>query len=233
MTQHDSAKSSHHALGSDVPQESRSSSLNMTPGANDQVKQAAGQLAGQAQHTATQLTDQARQRVSAQLTDQKGRAAEGLSSVAQALRQSGGQLRDQNQQNITVYFDQAAAQVERLSNYLQRRDLGQLIDDGERFARRQPALFLGGAFVLGLLGARFLKSSRPEPTNGYAASASMADQRRGYASSYANADPHEPVAVHEYDAATPPGSYRTPPDRSMFGRPPAREGAPSDSQREE
>jgi len=26
--------------------------------------------------------------------------------------------------------------------------------------RREPALFLGGAFALGLLGARFLKSSR-------------------------------------------------------------------------
>ena len=29
----------------------------------------------------------------------------------------------------------------------------------ERYARQQPALFLGGAFVLGLLGARFLKST--------------------------------------------------------------------------
>ena len=34
--------------------------------------------------------------------------------------------------------------------------------DAQRLARRQPALFVGGAFALGLLGARFLKSSSPE-----------------------------------------------------------------------
>jgi hypothetical protein len=34
-----------------------------------------------------------------------------------------------------------------------------MIQEVERFARRQPALFLGGAFTLGLIAARFLKSS--------------------------------------------------------------------------
>ena len=32
--------------------------------------------------------------------------------------------------------------------------------DLENLARRQPAIVLGGALVLGLIGARFLKSSR-------------------------------------------------------------------------
>jgi hypothetical protein len=93
---------------------------------------------------------------------QKDRAAEGLGSVAQALRQTGQQLQGQNQEAFTSYIDRAASQVDRFSTYLQQKDMGQLVYDVERFARRQPALFLGGAFVLGLLGARFLKSSSPE-----------------------------------------------------------------------
>lgn len=36
----------------------------------------------------------------------------------------------------------------------------ELAADVEGFTRRQPALFMGGAFVLGLTTARFLKSSR-------------------------------------------------------------------------
>jgi hypothetical protein len=47
-----------------------------------------------------------------------------------------------------------------VSNYLQNTDVSEMVDRTEEFARRRPALFLGGAFALGLLGARFLKSSR-------------------------------------------------------------------------
>ena len=40
-----------------------------------------------------------------------------------------------------------------------KRDLTELMDDVNRFARRQPALFVGAAFAAGALAARFLKSS--------------------------------------------------------------------------
>jgi hypothetical protein len=119
-------------------------------------------VAGQAKDAAGQIADQARQQATSQLSSQKTRAAEGLGSVAQALRQTSQQLQGQDQGAITSYIDQAASQVDRFSNYLQQKDVRQMADDVERFARRQPALFLGGAFVLGLLGARFLKSSSPQ-----------------------------------------------------------------------
>jgi hypothetical protein len=68
---------------------------------------------------------------------------------------------------VTNYIEQAADQVERLSSYLQGNDLGRLVGDVERFARRQPAVFLGGMFLAGLIGARFLKSSQPQPQYDY------------------------------------------------------------------
>jgi len=147
-----------------------------------QVKETVGQVAGQAQQAAGQVVDQARQQVSSRLVGQKDRAAEGLISVAHALRQTSQQLREQDQQAVTGYIESAASQVERISNYLKHNDLGGLIDDVEHFARRQPALFLGGTFVLGLLGARFLKSSRP-PTGApgrYPGSTTLARRQPDY-----------------------------------------------------
>jgi uncharacterized protein YjbJ (UPF0337 family) len=146
-----------------------------------QVKETVGQVTEQAQQAAGQVVGQARQQVSTRLASQKDRAAEGLTSVAHALRQTGQQLRAQDQQAATGYIETAASQVERISNYLKQNDLGGLIDDVERFARRQPALFLGGTFVLGLLGARFLKSSRPSTGYGqYPGSTALAQRQPMY-----------------------------------------------------
>ena len=60
--------------------------------------------------------------------------------------------------------------MQRAADYLDRTDSREMMHHTEQFARRQPALFLGGAFGLGLIAARFLKSSRrndQEETGGY------------------------------------------------------------------
>jgi uncharacterized protein YjbJ (UPF0337 family) len=161
MTQQSSSSSRQAKTSSATSQEGQHTPSDATREMTGQVKETVGQVADQAQHAAGQVVDQARQQVSSRLVDQKDRAAEGLTGVAHALRQTSQQLREQDQQAVTGYIESAASQVERISNYLKQNDLGGLIDDVENFARRQPALFLGGTFVLGLLGARFLKSSRP------------------------------------------------------------------------
>ena len=50
-----------------------------------------------------------------------------------------------------------------------------MIDEVEAFARRNPPLFLGAAFGLGVLAVRFLKSSRQQQAGG----ASSGYQRGG------------------------------------------------------
>lgn len=42
---------------------------------------------------------------------------------------------------------------------MRERDANELIGEAENLARSRPAVFLGGAFVLGVAAARFLKSS--------------------------------------------------------------------------
>jgi hypothetical protein len=71
-------------------------------------------------------------------------------------------LRKQGQDSVAQYADKAADQVERFSGYLRETDVDEIMEEVRGFARRRPALFLGGAATLGFLGTRFLKSSSQE-----------------------------------------------------------------------
>jgi hypothetical protein len=106
------------------------------------------------------LMDRVRQGANSQLSSQKNKATDGIGTVAQAVRQTTQHLRDQQHDTIARYVDEAANQLERVSNQLRDKDVGELMQDAQRFARRRPAVFIGSAFAIGLLGARFLKSSR-------------------------------------------------------------------------
>jgi hypothetical protein len=107
----------------------------------------------------TSLRD-ARDRAASSLGDSKGRVADQFGAVAHAFRQAGDQLRNEGQSDrIAGLTDAMARQADQAAEYLRRADGEILRRDVERLARRQPALVLGGAFVAGLIGARFLKSS--------------------------------------------------------------------------
>ncbi len=126
------------------------------------VKDGAGEVAEGVKDLATGVAGQLKKSAESQLTGGKERAAESLETVAEALRHTGEHLRSKDEATfITDYVEVAADKVEAASEYLQDRNFGQIVRDIESFARREPALFLGGAFVAGLIGGRFLKSSRP------------------------------------------------------------------------
>jgi hypothetical protein len=94
-----------------------------------------------------------------ELSSQKGRATGELDAVAHAVRDASHRLRDEHHESVATYVEGAAAGLERLSRAIRDKDLNELLHDAQRLARRQPAWFLGGSFALGLLAARFLKSS--------------------------------------------------------------------------
>jgi predicted amidohydrolase YtcJ len=130
----------------------------------DQAKAKTGEVVDQAKQAAGSVVDQAKQTATSQVSERKDMAADGLGTVADTLRQASETMR--GEQNIGPLVGVAAAaadRVESLSGYLRDTDVNDLVRDVENFARRQPLLFLSGAFALGLLGARFLKSSTPQP----------------------------------------------------------------------
>jgi hypothetical protein len=120
------------------------------------------QVVGQAK---TSL-QQARDRASSSLGESKGQVADQLGTIADALRRTTEHLRSEDQQRIAGLTETVARQVDQVANYLRTKDARAMRADVENLARRQPAIVLGGALVLGLIGARFLKSSQRERRRG-------------------------------------------------------------------
>jgi hypothetical protein len=133
----------------------------------DSAKQTAGQMVDSAKNTAGQVVDKVKDQATSRADEQRQSVASGFEAVAHAFRGMGDGLRDQDQGPVAQYAAEmghaAAGQVERFANYLRGRDVRHIMSDTEDLARRSPGVFLGGAFVLGFVASRFLKSSRPAP----------------------------------------------------------------------
>jgi ElaB/YqjD/DUF883 family membrane-anchored ribosome-binding protein len=160
-----------------------------------------------AQDTASTLVDQAQQVATTQVATQQERFASTLDSVAESLRQTGSSMRD-GQPQIAGLTDEAARRVESASNYLREHDLNDLIRETERFARREPLMFLGAAFAIGFIGARFLKTSAPDrpiqPQAGYRQIGSDYGQAWNTRSTGANAA--SSLYAEDYTGASEPTS---------------------------
>jgi hypothetical protein len=123
--------------------------------ARDQIRDVKNQVVDQAKNT----FQQARDRASSSLGESKNQFADQFGTMADALRRTTEHLRSEDQQRIAGLTDTVARQVEQVADYLRNKDARAMRQDLENLARRQPALMIGGALVLGLIGARFLKSS--------------------------------------------------------------------------
>jgi hypothetical protein len=128
-------------------------------GSGDRLQQATSDVVDR-------VTGTAQQQVGTQVNTQLSRGADVLGQVSQAIRQSGEQLRGEQPQVASV-ADTAAQQVDRVGDYLRHTDFEGLVRGAEDFARRQPAMFLGGALLLGIAASRFLKASPNGGQSGY------------------------------------------------------------------
>ena len=127
--------------------------------AKQAVKKTANEAVGQAKDKAVGLIDQKKQNL-----------ASGLNDVADSIRKVGENLREGEEQTgvgktVSQYGDSLAGAVESFSGYIEDARFNDLKRDLEDFAHRQPLVFVGGAFALGLLAARFLKSSDSRGTS--------------------------------------------------------------------
>ena len=122
-----------------------------------------GDLMQDAKQTASEVVNQVQQRAGDQFNRQKETAASELSTVVNAVRRFGETLNNEGNGPIArfaaQYGDKAANSLDRLARYLREQDPKRLLDDVQNFGRRQPALLIGGAFLLGFAGARLIKSS--------------------------------------------------------------------------
>lgn len=99
-----------------------------------------------------------RDRVASAAEAQKDRAADGLGSVADVTKDVGQELRPHNEL-IASMVNAASDHLRRVADGLRDRDFRDVMNSLSGFARRRPGLFLGGAFMLGLVAARLVKST--------------------------------------------------------------------------
>jgi len=79
-----------------------------------------------------------------------------IDKMAKSLRLTGQQLEG----NVVVpYVDKLAGGLERVATFIEDADPAELIRAAERYARRRPFVFVGGAIGVGVIAGRFLKSS--------------------------------------------------------------------------
>jgi hypothetical protein len=145
-----------------------------------QNQNAGGDLVQQAKQTTSQVVSQVQQQASTQINRQKDTAASELNTVVNAVRQFGQTLTNEGQGPIArfaaQYGDKAANSLDRLATYLREQDPKRLLGDVQNFGRRQPALLIGGAFLLGFAGARLIKTSMDAASSG-SGSMNMGTQR--------------------------------------------------------
>ena len=112
----------------------------------EQTKEAAKELRDSAAHS---------------FSNSKGQLAKQIEGLAKAFRKSSDTLRDEEMDDFARFSDGAAAQLEDLSSHLGDRGTDELLGDLQRVARERPVLFMGSLLTIGVLSARFLRSSQP------------------------------------------------------------------------
>jgi hypothetical protein len=115
--------------------------------AGREVTDDAGHLAERAANIGIERADQGRQQV-----------AESVDRVAGSIRRVSTELQTEEPAVANAAMT-AAEQGERLARYLRDTDARQLLHTVEDVARRQPILFIGGAFLIGLAASRFMRAA--------------------------------------------------------------------------
>jgi hypothetical protein len=128
---------------------------------NKSIQGDANGIVDQAKQTVANVASDAKAGVGAQLEQRIDRAKEAgvekAETVSEALRDAGGKLDGTGP--LPELAEKAAAGIENLARFIENKSVGDLFTGIDRFARREPALFLGGAVALGIVAGRFLKSS--------------------------------------------------------------------------
>ena len=94
------------------------------------------------------------------IDEQKENLAQRVDQYTEAMRSACEKLRSEEGNVLAGPAQKAVDQLERMSGYLREKQLADVLDDLESYARRRPEVVFGGLFVVGLAAARFLKASR-------------------------------------------------------------------------
>ena len=160
-------------------QETMSTAKEAAQDISQQIQQQAGDVIEQAADQIGDTAVQIKQQATSAFVDQRDKAVSGLSGLAEALRQTAKSLSDsaggesQIPAGIAPMVDEAAERLSQSADFLREKDITGLLSEAQQLAKKQPALFMGGMFAIGLVGARLLKGAMDEGEGQSGSSSSM------------------------------------------------------------
>jgi hypothetical protein len=129
--------------------------------------QAGEQVTSTVQEQAAKVADKARMvaadagnKIQRAVNDQRASGADYLRNVAGLVHQA-ADVFDREVPQASHYIHQAAHQLDTVAETVRTKNLHEALSDMQDFARRQPAIFFGGALLLGFAAVRVFKSSAP------------------------------------------------------------------------
>ena len=147
------------------------------------LREGAGSAAGQVKMKAADMTraisGTIKEEAERLFDEQKGKAASKVTRYGKVIQQAGHALRAVKADALAEAVDGAAEKVEGITDYLEERNLAQVLQDAGEVARRHPGMMLGGMFVTGFALARFLKASEARADEGGGESDDESDEDAG------------------------------------------------------
>jgi hypothetical protein len=184
-------------------------------GTGEQVKDKAGEVAGQAQEKAQQAAGKAREQVRTQIDQRSTDAGAKVSSQGDDLRTVGQQLREQGKEGPAKLADQAADHVERAGSWLSESDADKILHDVEDAARSNPWAVVAGGVALGFAASRFLKASSSERYQ----TRSSGQTGTGQPALPRVTTPGDPIAVSDGEGVGGPFGTSLPPEQRITPSP--------------
>ncbi|MFN8638590.1 MAG: hypothetical protein U0360_03840 [Dehalococcoidia bacterium] len=136
---------------------------------NDTHSTPMGDGIARAQDDVQHVMQRARGQLTQQVEGQMGRLADSLEVLSDAITEGGQRLIEQDHSELAGYGNAAAHQLRGLAQSLDAADVASIRQQAERTIRERPLLALAGAFAVGMMGARLMRSGggdSPSMANG-------------------------------------------------------------------
>lgn len=165
MTEASSRRASSSQTGGDEPdvveqlRELKDKAAEVAHGVREGATEAAGQVKRKAVDMTKAITGTVKEEVERLFDEQKGKASSKVARYGKVIHQAAHALKAVKADGLAEYVDAAAEKVEGVTDYLEERNLAQVLEDAGEVARQHPAVTIGSMFVAGFALARFLKAS--------------------------------------------------------------------------
>lgn len=144
----------------------------------DYAKSRAGDVGEDIKAEARGVTDAVYDEARKKADSAKSGAADEISRFSDAMRAASGEMRSGSPQEQA--FAYLADTIADMSDVTRNKSYGEMFEEVNTFARRNPAAFIGGALLAGFAGARFLKASEKRQRSDVSGSSGYAPGSRAY-----------------------------------------------------